>query len=78
MKAGGLKFNRKGQLLNSRRTSQEGIDFEVDAYQVGYSYDGQYPLPASSLKEINHDSLKEIKREDGTSVYDDLYKDLNK
>jgi len=72
IQAGGIKFNSKGQLLNPARTKEGGRINEVNAYQVGYSYDGQYPVPASSLKDINQTSLMDIKFPDGTPVYEKL------
>lgn len=67
--AGGVKFNSNGQLLNSATTKADGINNEINAYQVQYSYDGSYPASAGSLKDINSKSLMEIKLEDGTPVY---------
>jgi RHS repeat-associated protein len=72
IEAGGVRFNSKGELLNSASTKAGGRNNEINAYQVGYSYDGQYPVPANSLKDINAKSLMEIKREDGTPVYEKL------
>jgi RHS repeat-associated protein len=54
--AGGVKFNSNGHLLNSATTKAGGRANEVNAYQVGYSYDSQYPAGASSLKDINQTS----------------------
>ncbi|WP_347065413.1 RHS repeat-associated core domain-containing protein [Flavobacterium sp. WV_118_3] len=72
IEAGGVKFNNKGQLLNSATTYQGARNNEINAYQVQYSYDGTYPAGASSLQSINASSLMEIKREDGSSVYEGL------
>ena len=69
IEAGGLRFNSDGQLLNSATTIVGGYANEVEAYKVGYSYDGQYPVSAGSLKDINQKSLMDIKFEDGKSVY---------
>ncbi len=72
IEAGGVKFNSNGQLLNSATTKAGGRNNEVNAYQIGFSFDGQYPNSASSLKDINQKSLMEIKLPDGTSVYEQL------
>jgi hypothetical protein len=72
LEAGGLKFNSKGELLNSATTKNGMRENEVNAYQTGYSYDSRSYPPASSLKDINHQSLMEIKREDGTPMYERL------
>ena len=72
IEAGGVKFNSKGQLLNSASTKEEGRNNEVNAYQIGFSFDGQYPNSTSSLKDINQKSLMEIKLLDGTPVYEKL------
>ncbi len=70
--AGGVKFNKNGQLLNSATTISGGRNNEVNAYQVQFSFDGSYPAGASSLKDINGTTLMNIKKEDGTSVYEQL------
>jgi RHS repeat-associated protein len=72
IEAGGVKFNKNGQLLNAAKTIEGGRNNEVNAYQVQYSFDGSYPAGASSLKDINGKTLMDIKREDGTSVYEAL------
>lgn len=72
IQAGGVKFNSSRQLLNSATTKAGGRANEVNAYQVGYSYDGQYPAGASSVKDINQTSLMNIKLPDGTPVYEKL------
>ncbi|MBE4949562.1 RHS repeat domain-containing protein [Chryseobacterium culicis] len=64
--AGGLRFNKSGQMLNPAITKDKqdyakGKALEVEAYKVGYSYDtGSYPLPASSLNDINPTTLMQI------------------
>jgi hypothetical protein len=72
MEQGGTKFNSSGQLLLAGANKEEGRKNEVEAYKVGYSYDGQYPGGASSLKDINQKSLMDIKFPDGSSVYEKL------
>ena len=74
MEVGELKFNEKGQLYNSGKTKESRIENEVEAYKVQYSYDGSYPIGAISLKDINAETLMNIKKEDGTSVYEQLRK----
>jgi hypothetical protein len=70
--AGGVRFNSNGQLLNSATTKADGRNNEINAYQAQYSYDGSYPASAGSLKDINAKSLMEIKKDDGTPVYQQL------
>ena len=70
--AGGVKFNKNGQLLNAATTNEGARNNEVNAYQVEYSYDYSYPAGASSLKDINGNTLMNIKKDDGTSVYEQL------
>lgn len=74
IQAGGVKFNSSGQLLNSARNKADGRENEVNAYQTGYSYDGQYApgVSAGSLKDINGQTLMDIKLSDGTPVYEKL------
>jgi len=72
IKAGGLSLNSNGQLLNAAKDKSQARDFEVEAYQAGYSYDGQYPGGASSLNDINEVSLMDIKFPDGTPVYEEI------
>ncbi|SPE77282.1 hypothetical protein FLACOL_01275 [Flavobacterium columnare] len=74
MEAGGVRFNSNGQLLNSAKTYEGGIQNEVNAYQIQYSFDGSYPAGASSLKDINSTSLFNIKGESGEPVYKGLIK----
>ena len=59
-------------MLNSATNKAGGRSNEVNAYQVEYSFDNSYPVGASSLKDTNDNTLMDIKREDGTSVYEDL------
>lgn len=63
---------KNGQLLNAAKTIEGGRNNEVNAYQVQYSFDGSFPAGASLLKDINGKTLMDIKREDGTSVYEQL------
>ena len=70
--AGGVKFNKNGQLLNAAATLSSARNNEVNAYQVQYSFDGSYPAGASSLNDINTQSLMEIKTDDGRFVYEQL------
>ncbi|MCW5921679.1 MAG: hypothetical protein KIS77_05000 [Saprospiraceae bacterium] len=72
IEAGGLKFNKNGQLINAATTLEEARNNEVNAYQVQYSYDGSYPAGASSLSDINPTSLMKIKSADGTAIYENL------
>ena len=65
--AGGMKFNKKGQLLNAAKTVNGSVDMkqarmnEVEAYKVGHSYQqGSYPGTANSLDDINEESLINI------------------
>jgi RHS repeat-associated protein len=62
IEAGGVKFDKDGRLFNAGKTKEEQRNNEVNAYQVEYSYDGSYPASsgASSLKDINEDSLMDI------------------
>lgn len=72
IEAGGVKFNKNGQLLNAAKTIEGGRNNEVNAYQVQYSFDGSYPAGASSLKDVNGKTLMDIRRNDGTSIYEQL------
>ena len=72
MEAGGLKFNKNGQLINPANTYKVARKNEVKAYQTQYSFDNSYPERANSLKDINEKSLMKIKKEDGTKVYQHL------
>lgn len=72
--AGGVKFNSSGQLLNSAKTYEGGIQNEVNAYQIQYSFDGSYPAGASSLNDINSTTLFNIKGENGEPIYKGLIK----
>jgi RHS repeat-associated protein len=72
IEAGGVMFNKDGRLLNAATTLRQARQFEVEAYQVQYSYDGSYPAGASSLKDINEKSLMQIKLQNGGKVYKDL------
>jgi uncharacterized protein YoxC len=72
IEAGGVKFNKSGQLLNAATTLEGARNNEVNAYQVQYSYDNSYPANASSLKDINPTSLMKIKSPDGIVVYEKL------
>ena len=74
IEAGGVKFNSNGQLLNSARTYEGGIQNEVNAYQIQYSFDGSYPIGASSLNDINSTTLFNIKGENGEPTYKALIK----
>ncbi|WP_433632489.1 DUF6443 domain-containing protein [Chryseobacterium cucumeris] len=64
--AGGLRFNKNGQLLNPAITKDKqdyakGRALEVEAYKVGFSYDeSSYPVSASSLNDINETTLMQI------------------
>jgi hypothetical protein len=69
---GGVKFNKDGRLLNAATTLKGARNNEVNAYQVQYSFDGSYPAGASSLKDINAQSLMEIRTDDGRTVYEQL------
>ncbi|MCX8532083.1 RHS repeat-associated core domain-containing protein [Chryseobacterium sp. KC 927] len=74
--AGGLRFNKKGQMFNPAITP-DNQDFakaralEVEAYKVGFSYDNDsYPIPsASSLSDINETTLMQI---GGGALYQSL------
>ncbi|KXH81151.1 DUF6443 domain-containing protein [Chryseobacterium kwangjuense] len=69
-KAGGMKFNSKGQLKTSAKSFSEGRAAEVEAYKTGYSYDtNSYPVPVNSINDINEKNLMDIKTSDGTQVY---------
>jgi len=68
----GVKFNKDGRLLNAATTLKGARNNEVNAYQVQYSFDDSYPIGASSLKNINAQSLMEIRTDDGRSVYEQL------
>ncbi|MXV37649.1 hypothetical protein GO491_02985 [Flavobacteriaceae bacterium Ap0902] len=72
LEAGGVKFNKDGKLLNAATTLEGARNNEVNAYQTQYSYDGSYPVGASSLKDINGKSLMKIKTADGRVVYEKL------
>ena len=72
IKAGGVRFNKDGKLLNAATTKEGARNNEVNAYQVQYSYDGSYPAGANSLKDINGITLVQIKTEDGRIVYEKL------
>ena len=72
--AGDVKFNSNGQLLNSAKTYEGGIQNEVNAYQIQYSFDGSYPAGASSLNDINSTTLFNIKGENGEPIYKGLIK----
>lgn len=65
--AGGMKFNKYGQLLNAAKIINNKPDTkaindnEIQAYRVGYSYDKtSYPGTAYSLDDINEESLTEL------------------
>ena len=66
---GGLKFNEQNILLNSAKTQARGIVNEINAYQVQYSFDSSYPGGASSLKDINSNSLMQIKDDNEITIY---------
>ncbi|MHA3046222.1 RHS repeat domain-containing protein [Riemerella anatipestifer] len=72
--AGGLRFNKEGKMLNPAITKDKqdyakGRALEVEAYRVGYSYDtGSYPVPISSLNDINSTTLMQI----GDGIYQKL------
>ncbi|MBC7566904.1 MAG: hypothetical protein H7223_08040 [Pedobacter sp.] len=72
LQAGGLKFSNNGNLLNSATTKAGARNNEVNSYRVGYAYDGNYPVGAQSLKDINQTTLMNIKLPDGTPVYEKL------
>lgn len=59
-------------MLNAATTKEGTRNNEVNAYQVQYSYEGSYPVGASSLKDINGTTLMQIKTEDGRNVYEKL------
>ena len=66
-----MEFHEKeGYLLNAGRGIVKKADMEVEAYQKQYSYDRSFPGRANSLNGINLHSVGEIKKEDGTYVYD--------
>lgn len=73
MQAGGLRFNKDGRLLNAAKvvngdyTNVYGN--EVNAYQTQYSFDDSYPAGASSLKDTNIQSVKQIKDANGNPIY---------
>ena len=69
--AGGLRF-KEGQLLNSASTLEGGRNNEINAYQTQYSFDGTYPAGAHSLKDINHETLMNIRTPEGKEVYGNL------
>jgi len=72
IEAGGVRFNKDGKLINATSTRAGARNNEVNAYQVEYSYDGSYPVSARSLKDINENTLMNIRKEDGTAVYENL------
>ena len=45
---------------------------EINAYQTQFSFDSSYPGNANSLKDINKESLLNIKNDDNTAVYEQL------
>ena len=69
--AGGLRF-KEGQLLNSASTLEGRRNNEINAYQTQYSFDGTYPAGAHSLKDINHETLMNIRTPEGKEVYGNL------
>ncbi|HML59111.1 MAG TPA: RHS repeat-associated core domain-containing protein, partial [Ferruginibacter sp.] len=73
MMSGGLKFT-DGYLENASRKAPGARANEIEAYKVGYSFDGDYPAPggAKKLSDINENTLWEIMI-DGVRVYEDLY-----
>ena len=72
IKAGGVKFNKDGKLINAATSLPEARKNEINAYQTQYSFDGSYPAGASSLKDINGTSLMRIRTDDGRVVYENL------
>lgn len=73
IEAGGVKFNKDGRLLNAAKVINgdysKVYNNEINAYQVQYSFDGSYPMRASSLGDINVNSLREIKDANGNYIY---------
>ena len=72
LETGELKFNSAGLMLNPGKTLEEGINNEINAYQTQFSFDSSYPGNANSLKDINKESLLNIKNDDNTAVYEQL------
>lgn len=61
------------KITNGKIDKAQGRGFEIEAYKIGYSYDtSSYPLPVSSLNDINDKSLMEIKTKDGEVMYEKL------
>ena len=50
MEAGGLKFNKNGQLINPANTYKVARKNEVNAYQTQYSFDNSYPEKSKFIK----------------------------
>jgi len=73
IESGGVKFNSSGELLNAASVINGDYskiyNNEINAYQVQYSFDGSYPGGASSLKDINTKSLRDLKDDDGNYTY---------
>lgn len=73
LKQEGLNLIRMDDLLNAAKVINADYskvyNNEINAYQVQYSFDGSYPMRASSLRDINVNSLREIKDANGKYIY---------
>ena len=68
LEAGGLRF-MDGKLLNVGTSERSIAKMEIEAYQMQYSYDKSFPGAVSSLKDINIQSVGNIKNDKGDFVY---------
>jgi RHS repeat-associated protein len=70
--AGGMIFSKGNRMILPTIYKSKGTEYELDGYRIQFAYDGSYPGGASSMKDINPNTLYNIRDQYGNLVYKHL------